>query len=479
MASKSTLNAKNLEALGAERLAQLLIEISTGDAAAKRKLRLALAGAQSPKEAAREITKRLTSIAKARTFVNWQNRKPLVKDLETQRSAIMEQIAPHDPDEALALMWRFMALATPVFERCDDSSGIVIGIFHQACADLGEVAKAARPAPEALARQVLDALQDNGFGQYDGLIPIIAPALGPEGVAHLKALVEELGRTPVPVPPKSEWQAVGWGSGGTRYAHEMDERARQSTVEMALKDIADVQGDVDGFIAQYDQKTRKVPKIAAEIAQRLLAAGRAGDALGFIERAEVNDARWIPPEWQDARLAVLEALDRKDEAQTFRWKCFERDLSVEHLRAYLKRLPDFDDIEAEERAMVHAAACPSLLHALQFFLDWPALDRAADLLVARHDEIDGDHYEYLAPAAEALSGHHPLAATLALRAMIDFALTEARAKRYRHAAEHLATCARLARDIRDFGAFETHDAYVARLKEEHGRKFGFWSLTAA
>ena len=35
----------------------------------------------------------------------------------------------------------------------------------------------------------------------------------------------------------------------------------------ALLDIADVQGDVDGFIAQYDPKTRKVPKIAAEIAR--------------------------------------------------------------------------------------------------------------------------------------------------------------------------------------------------------------------
>ncbi len=479
MASKSTLNAKNLEALGAERLAQLLIEISTGDAAAKRKLRLALAGAEGPREAAREITKRLNSIAKARTFVNWQNRKPLVKDLQTQRGAIMEQIAPHDPGEALALLWRFMGLATPVFERCDDSSGTVIDIFHQACADLGEVAKAASAAPEALARQVLDALQDNGFGQYDGLIAIIAPALGADGVAHLKTLVEELGRTPVPVPPKSEWQAVGWGSGGTRYAHEMEERARQSTVEMALKDIADVQGDVDGFIAQYDPKSRKVPKIAAEIAQRLLAAGRAGDALGFIERAEVDQARWIPPEWQEARLAVLEALDRKDEAQGFRWACFERDLSGDHLRAYLKRLPDFEDIEAEERAMAHAMAYPSLLHALQFFLDWPALDRAAELLMARHDEIDGDHYEYLAPAAEALSERHPLAATLVLRAMIDFTLTRSRAKRYRYAAEHLASCARLARDIPDFGAFETHDAYVTRLKEEHGRKFGFWSLTAA
>src|SRR5690606_39696764 len=62
-------------------------------------------------------------------------------------------------------------------------------------------------------------------------------------------------------------------------------------------------------------------------------------------------------------------------------------LSGEHLRAYLKRLPDFEDIGAEERAMAHAMAYPSLLHALQFFLDWPALDRAAELLEARHDEI--------------------------------------------------------------------------------------------
>jgi hypothetical protein len=34
-------------------------------------------------------------------------------------------------------------------------------------------------------------------------------------------------------------------------------------------------GDVDAFIAQYDPKTRKAPQIVAEIAARLLAAGRA------------------------------------------------------------------------------------------------------------------------------------------------------------------------------------------------------------
>jgi len=192
----------------------------------------------------------------------------------------------------------------------------------------------------------------------------------------------------VPKELADHGQAVGWGSGGTRYAHEMAERARQSTVEMALKDIADVLGDVDGFIAHHDPKTRKVPKIAAKIAQRLLAAGRAGDALGFIERAEVKEARRIPPEWQDARLAVLDALDRKEDAQAFRWACFERDLAGEHLRDYVKRLPDFEDIEAEERALAHAAGHTDLLAALAFFLNWPSLAHAARLK-AEHGKKTG------------------------------------------------------------------------------------------
>jgi hypothetical protein len=418
MASKTTLNAKNLETLGTVRLAELLIEISTGSAVAKRRLRLELAGAQSPKEAGREVAKRLTSIARARSFVNWKNRKPLVTDLESQLRAIKEQIAPGDPVEGLALLWRYMQVATPLFERCDDSSGIVIGVFHDACALLGEIALAARTPPEALADAAIDALRDNAFGQYDGLITVLTPALGAEGLELLKQRVEILAATPVPVPPRSEWEAVGYGSGGATYAHQTEERFRQSIVKTALKDIADAMGDVDAFIAQYDPETRKRPKIATEIAARLLAADRAGDALGFIERADVGKDSWVPREWQDTRLAVLEALDRKDEAQAFRWSCFESTLESEYLRDFLKRLPDFEDIDAEERAMDHAAAHPRVTPALGFLLHWPSPERAARLLIDRHAEINGDHYEFLVPAADVLSERHPLAATLALRVSV-------------------------------------------------------------
>jgi hypothetical protein len=54
------------------------------------------------------------------------------------------------------------------------------------------------------------------------------------------------------------------------------------------------------------------------------------------------------------------------------------------------------------------------------------LDRAASLVIRRAAELDGDHFEILTPAADALAGRHPLAATLMLRSIIDFALAQSR-----------------------------------------------------
>jgi hypothetical protein len=101
LAAKTTLNAKNLEALGAERLAELLIEISTGDAAVKRRLRLALASAGSPGDVANAVRKRIAAIARSRSFVDWRGVKSLAEDLDAQRRAIVESVAKADPSAAL------------------------------------------------------------------------------------------------------------------------------------------------------------------------------------------------------------------------------------------------------------------------------------------------------------------------------------------------------------------------------------------
>ena len=363
MAKATSLNAKNLEALGAERLAALLFEISTGDATTQRRLRMELAGAQSPGELAREVRKRLAAIGRSRSFVDWQGIKPLAADLAAQHAAIVGAVAKNDPMEAFDLLWRFMALANPVFARCDDSNGVISPIFHQACADLGDVAVLAKASPVALADQAFDALVANDYGQFDGLIPALAQALGAEGLGHLKQRMLDLSDRPVQKPAEKDRVKIGWGTSGPIYADEIAERSRVSTVKLALQEIADAQGDVDAFIAQYEEETRKVPKIAAEIAQRLLAAGRVNEAWTAIEAAvERKNRSWDWPDfdWEDARIDVLEALGRADEAQAARWRCFERSLSATHLRAYLTRLPDFDDVEAEEKALDYAQGSRNL-----------------------------------------------------------------------------------------------------------------------
>ncbi|MGO8366663.1 DUF6880 family protein, partial [Rhizobium johnstonii] len=77
-------------------------------------------------------------------------------------------------------------------------------------------------------------------------------------------------------------------------------------------------------------------------------------------------------EWQLARVETLKALGRREEAQTYGWTCFEQSLQDQHLRAFLKRLPDFDDLDAEEKAFAHDQAFPEVHQALTFFLNWQA-----------------------------------------------------------------------------------------------------------
>lgn len=474
MAAK-TLNAKNLEALGAPRLAELLIEISTGSAAHKQRLRLELAGSQSTADVAREIRKRLVSLQRAKTFIDWRKVKAAKKDLETQRIAILEKVAPEDPREAFDLIWQFLGLADSIFERSDDGSGTLVAIFHQACADAGTLAKGAGHSAEVLAEKTFTAFSGNDYGQFDPLIIEMAPALGPKGLERLKALMTDALHAPKAKLEDSERQVIGWSTRGPIYRDEIESRRTDSMAKIALQMIADLTGDVDAFIAQQPEKTRKVPMIAAEIAIRLLSAGRAAEALSVLDAADMNRMGWTF-EWEEARIEALEALERGEDAQDFRWSCFEESLNHQHLRAYLRRLPDFDDLEAEEQAFAHVHRFADVHHALDFFIEWPAPAEAAKLCVNRRSEIDGDLYELLSPAAERLSEKQPLAATILLRAMIDFTLDHARSSRYKHAARHYVECCGFATRITDFADLPSHDDYVLELKKKHGKKSGFWSL---
>ncbi len=543
MANKTSLNAKNLEALGTARLAELLMNLCQGNAAAKRALRLALAEQGGAADVAQQVRKRLATIARSGSWLDKRRRDELLADLERQRQAIVGSIASHDGELAMELLWRFLDLAESLLDRCDDSDEAALGLFHLVSADLGRVACLAQPAPATLADQVAVALLDNDYGQYDQLIPHLREALTPEGLLHLRQLLEAK-RPPSPAQADQEDELEDLldselsddelleqldlleaendflyiSDFDGKYEPEDDETIDDATIDAgfdstsepnddealdadlepdfdddsdpdvsehrqvvrrAMLAIADALGDADGYLAEFRDHhpvALKLPGIAARVAGRLTAAGRAADALLLLEAAEPSLQRRPASylDWLDARIAALEALARPGEAQALRWSCVEHLLSIRHLRDYLKALPAFEDVEAEERAFDLVFAYPNFHLALQFLHQWPDQRRAARLILARHLELDGDSYELLTAVAEALAAQQPLAATLCLRAMVDFSLEMSRSSRYKHAVRHLATCDVLAIKIRDWAGHDNHATYRDRLGLTHHQKYGFW-----
>jgi hypothetical protein len=62
-------------------------------------------------------------------------------------------------------------------------------------------------------------------------------------------------------------------------------------------------------LSRSSGEAKTVPRVAADIAQRLLEAGRADEAWSAINAVDEKRPSWIPFEWEQVRLEVMEALD--------------------------------------------------------------------------------------------------------------------------------------------------------------------------
>jgi len=120
MAPRTTVTADTLVSLGAQRLAGILLDLADEQPTIKRRLRLELAGQAGGETIAAEISKRLTALRSARSFIDWQKRPDFVRDLNLTRTMITDRLAETRPDLALDLLWRFMALAEPTLNRVDE-----------------------------------------------------------------------------------------------------------------------------------------------------------------------------------------------------------------------------------------------------------------------------------------------------------------------------------------------------------------------
>lgn len=464
--SKTTLSEANLADLGAERLAAILMDLAV-DGYVKRALRLELFAEASPEGLVLEISKRLAAIAKATSRIHWRKRAAFARDLDLHLRMI-QRLSENDPGSALTLLMDFLDLAGSVFDRISQPEGPIGEVFAEARDAVGEIAPAAKIAPIELADRVARLILCDDHFVFGPLVSVAAPSLGPAGLARLD---ERLQAALTERPARS--------------AGAYD--AKASVVRDALRRLADISGDVGGFIATFSETQRRFPAIAAEIGRRLLVAGKAREALAALDFAAPNlkprsllSSRAAEPEdpvdrasWEDVYLDALQANGHQDEAHRRRWAAFESTLSIPRLRAFLKGLPDFEDVVAEDDAKKIAIEFPRFDAALAFLIEWPDLPAASRLIVNRHGAINGADEDLLTAAVRRLEGAYPLAATLLLRAMIRNTLTYGIAGRYKAAAQQWLEMESLAPTITDFGEFPDHQTFMDEQRALHGRKQSF------
>ncbi|MER2251265.1 DUF6880 family protein [Methylorubrum podarium] len=481
----TTPTADSLAALSQERLIALILEEVGQSAAFKKRVSAALAALQGPERVAALIDRRLSALEKARGYIDWQKRRAFTADLDATLATILSDLKPLDTGMALDRLLRFLRSADATLERVDDSSGQVHALYEAAAeAAAGLAAGLSADAALGFATRALDALDRDGFGLVGALLVDLLPKLPEAALDPLDArLVEALAA--LPAQPKRKSGPAAFEMAGQAW----ERRYQRLSLNRLRQVIADARGDADAYIALELEMSPERPDRVA-VAERLLAAGRAAEALEWIRREQKRgvvvmtredllagsvDALGPEREREAVEIRILDALGRRDEAQGLRWSRFERSLDPQALRDYLARLPDFEDEEALERAFAHAASRKDPHGGLYFLVRWPNLDRAARLVLERRDEWSGRIWELLAPAAEALEPDHPLAASILYRALIDDILERGRSPAYGHGARHLTRLGELARDLAPGDLTPNHADYVARLRKAHGRKSGFWS----
>ncbi len=473
MAPRTTLKTETLVALGPEKLAKLILDEASHNAPFKRSVTAAVAGSKGPDAVAAIIDRRLSSLERARGYIDYDKRRAFAADLASVLSTIVDELGSADAGAAIQRLLRFLRTASGVLERVDDSGGSIQRLFEDAASGLPPLVASmsdgdrGRLIPLLVPAALDDASGFIGMGVLD-VVPTLRPGE--------RKLLDEAAQ-------KARSRALAERSG------DWHQRIRTQWLVQLRQAVSDADGDVDGFIALEEAKGEERCDAVA-VAERLLAAGRAREALTWVRKPSRHQLCYasresladrdfgfdlFEHERQRLEIVILDAAGERDEAQRNRLDIFQTRLDAQMLRDHVARLPDFEDEEALDRAFAHAATHPQRHGALAFFLQWPRLDLAAKLVLDRAGEWDGKSYEVLAPAAEALEGDHPVAATVLYRVLVDDILARGRSNAYGHGARDLGRLAAIAAALPGSG-LKDHEAYVAELRRSHGRKYGFWSL---
>jgi len=448
---------RHLKQQGTDALIEMIVDMAVRDPALFRRLDLAAATVQADdKTIEARLHKAIDGATRTRGFVDYREAAGWAEGVDSALDVVADLASGGRADLAFKLVERAIDRIERAIEEVDDSDGHCGALLDRARDIHLTAARAARPDPVTLARELFGREINGDYGTFDGALELYADVLGDAGLAEYRRLAAEA------------WAKLPPRVGETR---PRDGFVGNYTQLMRIVDFfAEREGDVEARIA-LRSKDLSSPWSYLQLAEFCRAQGRDEQALRVAE-----EGLWVFEDGRPDERLLFFAVDlvakagRKGDAAALLWRAFEKAPSLE-LYARLRKLggkaareraASFLETRSakEPRTRWHYPADLLIRILMQEKLFEPAWTA-----VRRHGASMGVK-EALARASEA---SHPAESLAAYAERVDQLADAGGNPAYAEAAELVARMAGLR-------SAAEQTAYVAALKARHGRKRNFMKL---
>ncbi len=426
-----------LKKLGTAKLAESLMELAQRNEKVDDYIDTLIA----PKKSLSSVFKnRIQDLGCCGDFISYGRSFDKAEDMHNLLSDIVNKV--NDVKECFDLIVAFIETDQKVYEACDDSSGVIGDVYHEACDYFAEYA--AKLNNEEYCKEIFIRLVLNDdYGTREPLTKKVKNFFSEETltdlVAHFLALPKE----------KSYYDPAGY------IAKELAWNLPDPTL--------------------YGKCCKRLcADCNLKVAKHHLHHGRIDEALACLNNGE--DSKNNSEEKDELLKTIYEQKGDKKNLFTVLNRIFLRTPNVKLFKDIEKIVPDKQKQDLlKEFTDKLMASKHGITEKILFLLETEQMSTAAKIVLGNIDEFAGGQYYSLLPLVHHLEDSYPLEASLLYRKLVLGNLEPAKSNYYHHGVKYLKALDDLSKEVSDWKWFPTHEEFKVELRNVHGRKKSFWA----
>ncbi|MCF7920467.1 MAG: hypothetical protein K9N06_11205 [Candidatus Cloacimonetes bacterium] len=433
--------------LGVETLADALIELSGLSNTANDKIERMIS---TPADNVNRFKKKLTSLKRSKRFIGWRESHAFEQELELLLEDLKSGVT--EPLLGLELVAKFYEADESIFERCDDSDGIIGDIFRITAKELFEEYATRCDDKEKVADIIIKLCSNDGYGVRDALLETTAKCLPKDTIRSMIAKFQKKAEEETQEYTKSHYLLL---------------------VKLLAKQIKDAGLFQKTYIESYGKLT---PAGIIDIARIQLENGDIEKAHSLLKKITDTNSYFT-----DEKDELLKEIYRKNGDTAKLTELLFKKLREDHCRETLDEYLKVIGNDKREQVITDEVEVimndPTLNYAdAEFLMETGKIDEAEGYILKRADQLNGKFYDALLSIVKLMeSESRDLATSMIYRSLLTSILERAYNKAYTYGVRYLRKLDKLADNITDWKGFINQEEFKDQLMQTHGRKQSFWS----